>query len=87
MYRCKGVFWFNPTFTIEKIPVGIYHLYLRHGNNNPYAECKFFRHFGIGNEDQFGTSDPFSDYIPFENHQGRLMNTYAGTIDLSEKYD
>ncbi|CDW79205.1 UNKNOWN [Stylonychia lemnae] len=84
VYKCINVWWFNPKWVVEKIPPGIYHVYIRQGNSNIDPECRFSQFKGVGFKGKIVSVKFLKHYIPFRENQHRLINTYVATLDLSE---
>ncbi|CDW77166.1 UNKNOWN [Stylonychia lemnae] len=84
VYKCVNVWWFAPRWIVEKIPPGVYHVYIRQGNSNVDPMCQFSHYKGVGFEEQFIDVSLQKCQIPFRQNQNRLINTYAATLDLSQ---
>ncbi|CDW86589.1 UNKNOWN [Stylonychia lemnae] len=84
VYRCQGVWWFAPKWIMQKIPPGVYHVYIRHGNSNVGPVCRFIHYKGIGSEEKFGEVPLSNAQIPFQKNFNKLIATYAATLDLSD---
>ncbi|CDW83576.1 UNKNOWN [Stylonychia lemnae] len=84
LYKCVDVWWFNPKWRIEKIPPGVYHVYLRHGNKNISVQYRFSHYQGVGFKADQSELPSSIVNIPFDKNQNRLINTYVATLDLSE---
>jgi hypothetical protein len=87
VFYLRNVYWFNPNWEIEKVPNGVYNVYLRHAGGVYDAEVKFFLKKSSTEEAEIGRVNPFNGNIPIDNNGNNLTNTYVATLDLSSYED
>ncbi|CDW88033.1 UNKNOWN [Stylonychia lemnae] len=86
VYKCNTVWWFNPNWIVEKIPPGVYHIYIRHGNTEVWSgEFKLYHSEGINRQEAaFHATKAFKEDINFGQNYNQVLNSYVATLDLSE---